>query len=135
MASRGQYPYRADIHRRLIQAAIEGHPITYSELGTSRAWVGTYLFRIAHEEDAAGRPPLTSIVVHKTDGRPGSGLLQAMHEIDYARRGETEAEVWQRAMGDVFRFWRGTSADGVLVGWKPALSDDRDTWPIFGCHD
>jgi hypothetical protein len=131
MARRGEYPYRADIHRRLIEAAIEGRPIAYSELGTSRAWVGAYLFRIAHEEDAAGRPPLTSIVVHKTDGRPGSGLLQALHEIGYARRRETESEVWQRAMADVFRFWRGKSADTVLIGWHPVLSDQRDTWPRF----
>lgn len=78
MARCERYPYRADVHRRLIEGAIAGRLIWYSDLGTGRGWVGTYLYRIAHEEDAAGRPPLTSIVVHKTDRRPGPGMLQAM---------------------------------------------------------
>ena len=131
MARRGEYPYRRDVHTRLIQAATAGRTITYGELGTSRAWVGAYLFRIAHEEDVAGRPPLTSIVVHKTDGRPGSGLLQAMHEIRYARPGETESEVWRRAMTEVFRFWRDKDPEAVLSSWRPVLSDDRLSWPRF----
>lgn len=131
MASRGQYPYRSDIHLRLIDAARSGRTIVYSDLGTSRAWVGAYLFRIAHEEDAAGRPPLTAIVVHKSDGRPGAGLVQAMHEVAYARKGETAHEIFERASADVFAFWRGRTTADVLVGWRPQLSDVRDEWPRF----
>jgi hypothetical protein len=56
MAQRDRFPYRADVHRRLLEAAVSGRTITYGQLGTGRGWVGTYLFRIAHEEDAAGRP-------------------------------------------------------------------------------
>lgn len=131
MTRRERYPYRPDIHRRLIEAAIAGRTIAYSELGTGRGWVGTYLFRIAHEEDASGRPPLTSIVVHKTDGQPGPGMLQAMQEIRYAQPGETEDDVWQRALSDVFDYWRDRSAPEVLATWRPCLSDDRSTWPRF----
>jgi hypothetical protein len=131
MATRGQYPYRSDIHLRLIEAARSGSTIAYSELGTSRAWVGAYLFRIAHEEDAAGRPPLTAIVVHKSDRRPGGGLLQAMHEVSYARKGETAYEIFERASAEVFEYWRVRTAAGVLAGWRPQLSDIRDEWPRF----
>jgi len=115
----------------LIDAAIAGRTIAYSELGTGRGWVGTYLFRIAHEEDAAGRPPLTSIVVHKADGLPGPGMVQALDEIGYARPGEGEHEVWRRAVTEVFGFWRGKSAAEVLRFWRPQLSEDRSTWPRF----
>jgi hypothetical protein len=131
MARRDRYPYRPDIHRRLIEAARAGRTVAYSELGTGRGWVGTYLFRIAHEEDAAGRPPLTSIVVHKTDRQPGPGMLRAMQEIKYARAGESESVVWRRAVSDVFGYWRGRSVDEVLAIWSPRLSDDRATWPRF----
>ena len=78
MSRRDRYPYRTDVHRRLIEAASAGRMITYSELATGRGWVGTYLFRIAHEEDAAGRPPLTSIVVHKTNRKPGPGMSNGL---------------------------------------------------------
>ena len=117
--SSNAYPYRRDIHVRLIETAIQGRTIAYSELPTSRRWVGAILFRITHEEDAAGRPPLTAVVVHKSDGRPGPGFLQAMEEVHYAHAGETEPAVWQRALGDVYAYWR------------PKLNDDRDTWPRF----
>jgi hypothetical protein len=131
VARRDDYPFRSDIHRRLIEAAIAGRTVAYSELGTGRAWVGTYLFRIAHEEDAAGRPPLTSIVVHKTDGQPGPGLVQALREIGYLRPNESEIAVWRRATGDVFRYWRGKSEKEGLGDWRPQLGDDRSKWPRF----
>jgi hypothetical protein len=131
MSKRDRFPYRADVHGRLIAAAIDGRTIAYSDLGTGRGWVGSYLFRIAHEEDAAGRPPLTSIVVHKTDRRPGPGMLEAMEQIDYARPDEREADVWNRALADVFAYWRGKSADEVLRTWRPALGESQNTWPRF----
>lgn len=131
MAKRDRFPYRADVHRRLIEAAIAGRTIAYSDLGTGRGWVGSYLFRIAHEEDAAGRPPLTSIVVHKVDGRPGPGMLEAMQQVGFARTGETEEQVWRRALAEVFRFWRGRSAVEALSNWRPKLGEYRATWPRF----
>jgi hypothetical protein len=131
MTKRDRFPYRADVHRRLINAAIAGRTIAYSELGTGRGWVGTYLFRIAHEEDAAGRPPLTSIVVHKTDGLPGAGMLEAMREIEFDRPGESEERVWQRAKQAVFEYWSRRSATEVLSGWRPQLNEYRHTWPRF----
>jgi hypothetical protein len=114
-----RYPYRPDIHGKIIAAAAAGRTIAYSELGASRAWVGKHLFRLTHEEDAAGRPPLTAVVVHKSGGTPGKGFLQAMQEVGYARANETEKDVWRRALVDVYEYWR------------PKLNEDRDTWPRF----
>lgn len=79
--------------------------------------VGKYLFRITHEEDAAGRPPITAIVVHKSGGHPSPGFLTAMQEIRFARPDETEPGVWNRAVTAVHEYWR------------PKLNEERDTWP------
>jgi hypothetical protein len=115
-------PYRADIHVRLIRVAIDGGTVTYSELSRARGWVGAWLYRITHEEDSAGRPPLTAIFGRqdpKGDQRPSHGFLQAMQEISYAHSEETEDEVWRRALADVYAYWR------------PKLSDAHDSWPRF----
>jgi hypothetical protein len=126
---RDRCPYRADVHRRLIDAAARGRTITYSELGTGRGWTGAYLYRIAHEEDAAGRPPLTSIVVRKGSREPGPGLVEAMRQIGYLRPGETETEVFRRATLDVFAYWSGRDPDREYAGWRPQLTESPATWP------
>ena len=109
-----RYPYRADIHARLIETAVNGDTISYSGLGTSRRMVGSYLYRIAKEEQAARRPPLTALVVHKADGKPGPGFLEAAKWVGFWREGETENEVWRRAVAAVHEYWR------------PKLTDDLD---------
>ena len=126
---RSRFPYRPDVHRRLIDAAASGRLITYSELGTGRGWVGTYLYRIAHEEDAAGRPPLTAIVVQKATREPGPGMQAALEQVGYARQGEGTSSLWQRAISDVFRFWSGKTAAEALASWRPQLGDSPNTWP------
>ncbi len=83
---------------RLIEAAMRGETIAYSALGTGRSMVGSYLYRIAKEEQAAGQPPLTALVVHKTDGKPGPGFLEATKWVGFWREGETEDQVWRRAV-------------------------------------
>lgn len=123
--------YRADVHRRLIDAAHRGQTITYRELGGGRGWIGSYLYRIAHEEDAAGRPPLTAIVVRKDTGMPGPGLADAMEQVGYLRRGERDEDVFQRATADVFEFWRRHDPDEALAAWRPQLTDAPETWPRF----
>ena len=114
MPRRRTYPYRPDIHARLIEAAARGTTIAYSDLLTSRRMVGSYLYRIAKEEQAAGRPPLTALVVHKGDRKPGPGFLEAAKWVGFWRRGETEGAVWQRAVEEVHEYWR------------PKLSDDLE---------
>lgn len=114
------YPNRPDLFAKVVWAAARGRLLAYSDLGTSRSMVGNYLFRLTHEEDAAGRPPLTAIVVHKEGGRlgrPGPGFAEAMRQIGYSRPGETPDESWRRAVADVYEYWR------------PKLDDERRAWP------
>ena len=101
-----KYPYRADLHTQLIRAAIEGKTLAYGDLGGGRFMLRRYLRRIAREEKAAWRPPITAVVVRKRDGRPSTGFLREMEEIGYVRDGESEEEVWQRALRDVVDYWR-----------------------------
>lgn len=97
---------QAEVHARIIQAAKESRIITYSDLETSRGHVGKYLFNISQEESDQGHPPLTSIVVSKTNGRPGDGFLPAMIEVGFAHEGEKLDDVWGRAVAAVHSFWR-----------------------------
>jgi hypothetical protein len=126
---RNRCPYRADVHRRLVDAARNGRTITYGELGGGRGWIGAYLYRIAHEEDAAGRPPLTALVVRKGTGQPGPGLAEAMRQVGFWKPGESDEDVFRRATVSVWSFWRSRDPDLVLASWHPALTEASETWP------
>jgi hypothetical protein len=97
---------QAAVHARIIQAAKEGRIVTYSDLDTSRGHVGKYLFNISRDEADKGHPPLTSIVVSKSTGRPGGGFLPAMIEVGFAQRDESLEDVWHRAVSAVHAFWQ-----------------------------
>ncbi len=98
--------FRTDVYFRLLEAAIAGRTIAYGELPGGRGHIGGYLYRIAEYEKAHCRPPLTPIVVRKQTRRPGEGFLVAMDKVAYARPGETEAQLWDRAVADVFAYWQ-----------------------------
>jgi hypothetical protein len=68
--------------------------------------IASYLYRIAEEEQAAGRPLLTAIVVHKVHPRPSRGFLQAAQLVGYRRTTESDDAVWLRALIDVREYWR-----------------------------
>jgi hypothetical protein len=102
----GRTAAQAEVHARIIQAAKEGRIVVYSDLETSRGHVGKYLFNISQEESDQGHPPLTSIVVSKTTGRPGDGFLPAMIEVGFAHEGEKLDDVWGRAVAAVHSFWQ-----------------------------
>ena len=113
MPRSGRYTHRPDAHARLIETAMRGQLITYSALVPYRRKVGDYLYRIAKEEQAAGRPPLTALVVHKVDGKPGPGFLEAAKWVGFWREGETEDEVWRRAVAAVHEYWRPKLTDDL----------------------
>jgi hypothetical protein len=94
------------VYERIIAAAKEGRVLTYEQLETNRGHVGKFLHTIALDEAAAERPPLTALVVSKTNGQPGDGFLPAMEEIGYARPGESAKDVWARAMPEVHAYWQ-----------------------------
>jgi len=97
---------QAAVHARILQAAREGQVLTYSDLGTNRGHQGTFLLNISQVESDQGHPPLTSIVVSKTTGRPGDGFLPAMIEVGFAHEGEKLDDVWGRAVAAVHSFWQ-----------------------------
>src|SRR4051812_32154212 len=88
-----RYPFRADIRAKLIEAASRGGRVDgYLKLGAGRRMIGRYLIRIAMEEAAAGRPPLTSVVVREDLKRPGSGFLDAMAQVGFVSSVEGQDE-------------------------------------------
>jgi hypothetical protein len=103
---------QAAVHARIIKAAREGRVLTYTDLETNRGHQGIFLLNISQEESDQGHPPLTSIVVSKTTGRPGDGFLPAMIEIGFAHEGEKLDDVWGRAVAAVHSFW-AQMGDGV----------------------
>lgn len=105
------YPWRTDTYLLILRAAIEGTTIVYSDLPGGRFHMGKYLARIAAEEARQGRPPLTSVVVEKRTGRPASGFIDAMLDIEYVPRDTTEDEesVWRRAIAATHGYWRRSS--------------------------
>jgi hypothetical protein len=110
-----KYPFRSDLRAKLIEVASRGGTINYLELGAGRAMIGRYLYRIASEEAAAGRPPLTSVVVRKGSGLPGEGFREAMVMVGYVTATEVEDErsVWDRAVREVHEYWRPKLRDDL----------------------
>ena len=102
------FPWRTDVFVKVLSAAVEGSTITYMKLPGGRFHLGKYLARIAAEEARQDRPPLTAVVVEKRTGRPAAGFMAAMKDIGYVRDGETEHEVWRRAIAEVHAYWRRT---------------------------
>lgn len=97
--------FNVPAYTRLVAAAIEGRLIVYSDVA-GRGQVARYLYRIAQYEKAHSRPPLTALVVHKQDGRPGQGFRTAMEQVGYVRPGESDPDLWRRAVRDVFAYWK-----------------------------
>lgn len=110
-----KFPFRSDVRAKLIDVATRGETINYLDLGVGRAMVGRYLYRIAHEEAAAGRPPLTSTVVRKGLGLPGEGFREAMIQVNYIKPSDDEDEraVWERARRETHEYWRPKLRDDM----------------------
>ncbi len=100
-----QGKFREDVYDKLVDAARNGHTVCYSDLPGGRGHIGSYLYRIADYEEEHGRPPLTALVVRKQTGRPGEGFAIAAREVGYIRPGESDDEVWERAVAEVFAYW------------------------------
>jgi hypothetical protein len=110
-----KYPFRSDLRARLIDVASKGETVNYLELGAGRAMIGRYLYRIAREEAATGRPPLTSVVVRKGSGLPGEGFHDAMIKAGFIEpsNDEDERAVWERALRDTQEYWRPKLRDDL----------------------
>ncbi len=96
---------RAQVH----EAAREGRILHYGDLNTNRAFYGKWLGIISEEELTSGHPPISAIVVAKGSERPGAGFYQLCREFGFAQPGESDEDIWQRAVVAVHDFWRGTT--------------------------
>lgn len=110
-----KFPFRSDLRAKLIDVASRGETIAYLELGAGRAMIGRYLYRIAREEETAGRPPLTSVVVRKGAGLPGDGFREAMLDVGFIKPEDDDDErtVWERALRETHEYWRPKLRDDL----------------------
>ena len=110
-----KYPFRSDLRAKLVDVASRGETISYLDLGAGRAMIGRYLYRIACEEAAAGRTPLTSVVVRKDTGMPADGFLDAMVRVKYIESadGVDERSLWDKALRETHEYWRPKLRDDL----------------------
>ena len=106
MPKTDRFPYRPDVHAKLIVAAVTGKTVEVGELGGGRFMISRYLYRILREEREAWRPPLTALAITKRTGHPPSSFFDGMREIGFVRDGESDQDVWDRAVTDVRNYWR-----------------------------
>ena len=89
-----------ELYETLVEAARASETVTYGELGemlqmdfgnpNDRRWVGVLLGEISRFEVAAGRPMLSSVVIHKDDFQPGKGFFALGREPALVEPGEDE---------------------------------------------
>jgi uncharacterized protein (TIGR00725 family) len=100
-----ELPSRPDIRNRLISAARAGEVVFYRELGLGRGpSVGRILEEISHYELNQGRPLLTTVVVGKEKGMPGSGFWKLPMTPDLNER--QRSVFWAQEVTRVINYWR-----------------------------
>jgi hypothetical protein len=112
------------LYQRLIVAARDGSTLTYSEAGApaemsmrvprDRALIGQMLTTISQREARAGRPMLSSIVVHKGEGSLGTGFFQLGQELEQVHRGEGARTFERRQQAATFEYWQSHPDAGPL---------------------
>lgn len=79
------------------------------DVDADRAKMSAYLEEIVRNEHAAGRPLLTSIVVHAGgDNNPGEGFFQIATELKYfsgSRDQFKRLQFWVDAVKKTHRYW------------------------------
>ena len=107
-----------EVRAHLVAAAIEGHPLTYSELlaclghGFSRPKMRALcktLAAVDEEAAARGEPELAVLVVRQSDGLPGQGWWVAggamPHGYDGPWEGPRAAAFIARVQQKAFDYW------------------------------
>lgn len=65
--------------------------------------MSTMLLEAAIEEENAGRPMLTAVVVHKEDGWPGPGFYNAAEKV--SRDTSDPEKCWSEELKKVYAYW------------------------------
>lgn len=109
------------IRDRLVAAAKRRELVYYADLAgllgremRGRNWAAPIyhaLDRINDDEDKAGRPMLSAIVVAKDTKLPGPGFFALGQRLGKTRPGEDEEAFAKRARADVYAFWADEGND------------------------
>ncbi len=98
---------------KLIEVAKkEEDTISYKELmeemgGPGRGYIGKVLEEVCHREHEEGRPLLSALVVHKTNGLPGNGFwkLRVLPPSLKKASMEEKKNHWQQECRKVWEYW------------------------------
>jgi hypothetical protein len=103
------------IRNKLIEAARAKKVVYYSEIGeilnlsmnnpSHRKEIGRILGEISTEEDQAGRPLLSAVVVHKENHQPGKGFFQLARELGKQKPDENDDVFFAAELQKVFDKW------------------------------
>lgn len=111
-----------ELYDRLVEAARASETVTYGELAemlhmdfgnpNDRRRVGVLLGEISRFEVAAGRPMLSSVVIHKNDFQPGKGFFGLGQELGLVGAGEDEVAFAIRQLKGTWAEWATRERSG-----------------------
>ena len=90
-----------------------------------RHWIGKVLYRVVEEGYRRGDPPLTALVVHRTDGKVGEGY-KAVLEVAGEPAISDELEREYHAANARLACYRHFGADFPADGGTPALAPELE---------
>lgn len=112
------------LYERLIESARSRTMLSYSEVGTPaeldmslsyhRRLIGQMLGEISIRESRAGRPMLSSIVVHEGSITVGSGFYQLGQDMQQVQPDESDKDFAKRQQQETFEFWSTHPEAGPL---------------------
>ncbi len=113
-----------ELYDRLVEAARGSETVAYGELGdmlhldfgnpNDRRRVGVLLGEISRFEVAAGRPMLSSVVIHKDDFQPGRGFFALGQELGLVQAGEDDMAFAIRQLKATWAAWAGRAGGQEL---------------------
>jgi len=120
--------------------------ITYKQLdeemgGPGRGYIGEVLEEVCQREHEQGRPLLSSLVVHKTDGLPGNGFWELQVLPPSLRNASREEKIdrWKKEHKHACEYWeiqthssngKGGHRGCLIRGLKGALPLLKTSFPL-----
>ena len=111
----------SQLYQRLIDIAAAQSTAPYSDLADllgldmsspdDRLRIGEMLDEINHSEHEAGRPMISSVVVHSQEGLPGAGFFVCARELGAltTRNRQDELAFFVEELRRVHDYWGGSS--------------------------
>ncbi len=100
---------RPVVERRLRRVAAAGETIAYSKVADEVGWahraLGKLSGKVVADEDRAGSPLLTAVVVRKDTGALGDGFLGMAKSLGGCSDARTSLECWREELRKVHDYW------------------------------